>query len=1091
MRHEVPMIAVEEQARIVFLEALEGAPNQWTALLDQRCAGNAELRARVELLLHSHQAMGSIHGERGLQPSPTLDLPVPAESPGATIGQYKLLEQIGEGGFGLVFVAEQTEPVKRKVALKVIKPGMDTREVMARFAAERQALAIMDHPNIAKVFDGGATPTGRPYFVMELVRGVPITEYCDQQKLSPRQRLELFATVCQAVQHAHQKGIIHRDLKPSNVLVSRHDTTPIVKVIDFGVAKAMGPALTDKTFFTGIAQMIGTPLYMSPEQAGMSDLDIDTRSDIYSLGVLLYELLTGSTPFTKERFKEAAYDEIRRIIREEEPPKPSTRLSTSDTLPNIAANRGLEPKRLSGLVRGELDWIVMKALEKDRNRRYETANGLATDVQRYLADEPVAAGPPSAGYRLRKFVQRNKGPVLAASVVLVAILSGTAVSAWQAVRATAAANAERAANVRAQKRLAQIEKGLELFAGMLNGIDPRTEEKGDEPLYAQLRQKAEKAAAELDCEAVGDPLAVARLQTILGNTLRELGSYEAAVAVLLKAWATRERELGADHSDTLTTLHNLAGAYHDAGNLPEAIRLLEQVRDAFEAQLGRDHTDTLTTLNALALANKDVGRMPEAIRLYEIVRDARLTKLGADHPSTLVTLNNLATAYQAVGNLPEAIRLLEQVRDALVTKRGPGHPDTLTALNNLAAAYQAGGNLPEAIRLYEQVRDFRVKKLGSEHPYTLATLNNLATAYHSAGKLPEAITLLEQVRNTTTARLGAEHPFALGALMNLASVYKADGKLSEAIRLFEQVRDVQMTKLGAEHLNTLITLSNLASAYQADNKLPEAIKLFEQVRDVQMTKSGTEHPDTLNTLFNLASAYKAADRLPEAIRLFEQVREIQVTKLGNDHPDTLSTLNYLAWAYQAAGRLPEALPLYEQAAQGIAKRQFLDRHAGLIMANTIRAYEAAGQLEKAEAWQRQWLPVVKEKFGQNGPAYARELTGLGLLLVRQRKCTEAAEVLRDSLTIRERAQPEDWPTFNTMSLLGGALLGQKKYDDAEPLLLKGYEGMKTREKSIPKEARIRIAEAVERLVQLYEATDKKGEAANWRKQLETSTECKR
>jgi WD40 repeat protein len=346
-----------------------------------------------------------------------------------------------------VFLAEQAEPVRRKVALKVLKAGMDTRQVVARFEAERQALAIMDHPNIAKVFDGGQTPSGRPFFVMELVRGTPITEFCDQHQLTPRQRLELFVSVCQAVQHAHQKGIIHRDLKPSNVLVSRHDATPVVKVIDFGVAKALGQELTDKTVFTGVAQMVGTPLYMSPEQAGMSDLDVDTRSDIYSLGVLLYELLTGTTPFYRDRFTKAAYDEIRRIIREEDPPRPSTRLSEStDALPSVAAQRQTEPAKLTRLVRGELDWIVMKCLEKDRNRRYETANSLALDVQRYLHDEPVLACPPSAGYRFGKFARRNKRTLATAAalgaMLLVAVAAVVGSALWAASQADARAKVE-------------------------------------------------------------------------------------------------------------------------------------------------------------------------------------------------------------------------------------------------------------------------------------------------------------------------------------------------------------------------------------------------------------------------------------------------------------------------------------------------------------------------------------------------------------------------------------------------------------------------------------------------------------------------
>src|SRR5215831_12980637 len=425
--------------RDLFIAALQiPEPAERSAWLDRECGGDAALRQRIDVLLQAFDKAGSLLENPAVAVGVTSDEPI-TEAPGAVIGPYKLLEPIGEGGFGVVFLAEQTAPVRRKVALKVLKAGMDTRQVVARFEAERQALAIMDHPHIAKVFDGGATPSGRPYFVMELVKGVPITEFCDQDHWTPRQRLELFVAVCQAVQHAHQKGIIHRDLKPSNVLVSRHDATPVVKVIDFGVAKSLGQELTDKTLFTGLAQMIGTPLYMSPEQAGMSDLDIDTRSDIYSLGVLLYELLTGTTPFPKERFEQAGYDEIRRIIREEEPPRPSTRLSESkDTLASISAQRQTEPAKLTRLVRGELDWLVMKALEKDRGRRYETANGFARDIQRYLTDEPVQACPPSTTYKLRKFARKNRKALALAGASVLLLVAAVVVSTGQAIRATQA-----------------------------------------------------------------------------------------------------------------------------------------------------------------------------------------------------------------------------------------------------------------------------------------------------------------------------------------------------------------------------------------------------------------------------------------------------------------------------------------------------------------------------------------------------------------------------------------------------------------------------------------------------------------------------
>ena len=467
---------IDEEAIFHAARRLENADER-TLFIKQACGDNAALAQRVHSLLEMYGADSEFHEP---QPSVTIDEPPLTERPGSMIGPYQLKEQIGEGGFGLVFVAEQQEPVKRKVALKVIKPGMDTREVMARFTAERQALALMDHPNIARVLDAGATDSGRPYFVMELVRGIPVTEYCNQNQLSTRDRLDLFITVCQAVQHAHQKGIIHRDIKPSNVLVTSHDGKPVGKVIDFGVAKAINQQLTERSIYTNFAQMIGTPLYMSPEQAEMSGLDIDTRSDIYSLGVLLYELLTGTTPLEKKRFAKAAYDEIRRMIREEEPPKPSTRLSSLDSIASIAAQRHTEPAKLSKLMRGDLDWITMKALEKDRTRRYETANGLARDIQRHLSDEPVEACPPSARYQLRKFAKKNRAALTTAAAIALLLVAGVAVSTWQAVRAT------RAEHAALEARRAEAERAEGERLAKLDALEK-------EKLAVEQRTRAEKA----------------------------------------------------------------------------------------------------------------------------------------------------------------------------------------------------------------------------------------------------------------------------------------------------------------------------------------------------------------------------------------------------------------------------------------------------------------------------------------------------------------------------------------------------------------------------------------------------------------------
>ncbi len=599
------------------------------------------------------------------------------------------MEQIGEGGFGLVFVAEQQEPVKRKVALKVIKPGMDTRLVIARFEAERQALALMDHPNIAKVLDAGATESGRPYFVMELVRGIPITDYCDKNQLAPKERLELFVTVCQAIQHAHQKGIIHRDIKPSNVLVTSHDGKPVAKVIDFGVAKAIHQQLTDRSIYTNFAQMIGTPLYMSPEQAEMSGMDIDTRSDIYSLGVLLYELLTGTTPLDRKRLAKAAYDEIRRLICEEEPPKPSTRLSTSESIASVAAQRHTEPVKLSKVMRGDLDWITMKCLEKDRTRRYETANGVARDIQRYLCDEPVEASPPSATYRLRKLFVRNKGKVVAASLILLVLLAGIAVSTWQAIRATraeqlaltaaeeerkakqeaeaekanalAAAAAEKVANEQAKKNLAFARKGNELLGSVFAGLDPKKIAESGRPLQDVLRENLKKAVKELDGSAIGDPLEVATMQNTLGLSLLGLGEAKLAIEVFEKAWDTRKAELGPDHLDTLNSMGNLAEGYRDSGNLDKALPLHEETFKLLKAKLGPDHPGTLIKMRNLAILYDEVGQRDKALPLFEETLKLMKVKNGPDHPYTLASMNDLARYYWSLERLNDSVPLFEEL----------------------------------------------------------------------------------------------------------------------------------------------------------------------------------------------------------------------------------------------------------------------------------------------------------------------------------------------------------------------------------------------------------------------------------------------
>jgi serine/threonine protein kinase len=675
------------------------------------------------------------------------------------IGPYKLKEQIGEGGFGLVFVAEQQEPVRRKVALKVIKPGMDSRQVITRFEAERQALALMDHPNIARVLDAGATDSGRPYFVMELVRGIPITDYCDKNQLSPRDRLDLFITVCQAVQHAHQKGIIHRDIKPSNVLVTSHDGKPVAKVIDFGVAKAINQQLTERSIYTNFAQMIGTPLYMSPEQAEMSGLDIDTRSDIYSLGVLLYELLTGTTPLDKKRFAKAAYDEIRRMIREDEPQKPSTRLSTSDSIASIAAQRHIEPARLSKLMRGDLDWITMKALEKDRTRRYETANGLARDIQRYLSDEPVEACPPSATYRLRKFARKNRAALATASLFAITLVLFSALCIWFAIdslnaqhraaaaqalaeqerdRATAAAEAEKQAKVGAQAREAETKAVLDFVENkVFAAARPRGQE-GGQGYEVKLADAITAALPYVEKSFADQPLIEARLRMTLGLSFSYLGKDDVAEEQFRRARNLFTAKLGPDHPYTLASMHNLANSYYFLGRHPEALALREETLKLTKARLGPDHPDTLGCMNNLAQSYAAVGRHPEALALREETLKLKKAKLGPDHPDTLLSMSNLAYSYADLGRQADALRFREAALAVWKAKYGDDHPETLRSRGNLADSYAAFGRYSDAIKLYEEVLSRRGDFANPGDSTLVAATKGLARCFGSLGQRNES-----------------------------------------------------------------------------------------------------------------------------------------------------------------------------------------------------------------------------------------------------------------------------------------------------------------------------------------------------------------
>jgi serine/threonine protein kinase/tetratricopeptide (TPR) repeat protein len=780
--------------RSIFMAAVEReSPPERSAYLDKACGGDAALRQRIEALLVSHEQAGTFLrmpvperlAEKAAtpeKPDETLgEAPAARERPeahqegqGSRIGPYKLLQEIGEGGMGTVFLAEQTEPVRRLVAVKIIKPGMDSRQVIARFEAERQALALMDHPNIAKVLDAGTTENGRPYFVMEVVKGVPITRFCDDHRFTPRQRLELFVPVCQAVQHAHQKGIIHRDLKPSNVMVCLYDGRPVPKVIDFGIAKATGQKLTERTMFTEIGQVVGTLEYMSPEQAELNQLDIDTRSDIYSLGVLLYELLTGSTPLDRRRLKSAAMLEVLRLIREEEPPRPSTRLSESkETLPSISAQRQTEPARLTKLVRGELDWIVMKALEKDRNRRYETANGFAADVQCYLADEPVLACPPSAWYRLRTFARRYRVVLRVAAGFVTLLVLAAALSTWQAVRATLAEQRSNAERDRAEASFRMTREAVDrLFTQVSQS--PKLKAQGMETFRKELLQTAREfherfVREQFDTPAVRFDLGLAHRR--LAEINRELGDLARAEQSAAQAIAILGRLADAqpdvpDYRHELAVAHTVLGTVHAGGAHWDQAQAEYEKAVAIQEPLAGSHPDVAAyqyalpkTYAASGLAHSKLGRWDRAAAHYRQALDP-LDRLVREHPGVSDYRALLATtrmwlgeAYSAAGEHKEAEEALKKAAgdfERLLSDRPDAPPQDRESLARchaiLGRVYQ-GTAQPDKAEAAQQRALEVFEALARQHPdvpeftYDVGRCHfSLAETAASAGRLDTALT---------------------------------------------------------------------------------------------------------------------------------------------------------------------------------------------------------------------------------------------------------------------------------------------------------------------------------------------------------------
>jgi serine/threonine protein kinase/tetratricopeptide (TPR) repeat protein len=1028
-----------QRVQAIFQAVAELPPAERTAVLDRECDDDAELRRRVEALLRAHDDSRELPAaEPGPQPRLTAAY-VPAVEPGHLFaGRYKLREKLGEGGMGVVFVAEQIEPVQRRVALKIIRAGLDTHRMLARFEQERQALALMDHPNIAKVFDAGIDQAGRPYFAMELVKGLPLTRYCDDAKLAPRQRLELFIPVCQAVQHAHQKGIIHRDLKPSNILVGLYDGRPVPKVIDFGVAKATGPRLTEQSVYTEVGSIIGTLEYMSPEQAELNNLDIDTRSDIYALGVILYELLTGAVPFRRRELERAGLAEMLRVIKEVEPPRPSTRLSHSDTLPSIAANRHMEPHRLTALVRGELDWIVMKALEKDRGRRYETANGFATDVQRYLAGEPVLAAPASAMYRLRKFVRRNRGPVVAAGLVLLTLVGGTSGTTLGLVQA---------------KRQRQF-------------ADAKTQEAVNERNARDRALKAEQKARADETKARNQAFAALRSMTAevverkfaAGTVLTEddraflrgvIAQFDAFAAI--KGDDADSRLVRAEGRWRVGLMRYRLGELKEAEqDYNHALSIYKQLAAEFPARLEFRRELAGSHVNRGILL-RDTGRLKEAEQDYDEALSI-CTQLAAEFPAQAEVRERLASSHLNRANLLSdtgRLKVAEQDYERALSIRKqlaadfPARPEFRNELanshNNRGNLLKRSGRLNEAEQEYDKALSI-CKQLAAEFPARLAFRDRLAKSHLNRGML---------LRDTGRLK-EAEQDFddALSIRKQLAAEFPS--------------RPEFRRELARSHNNRGMLLSGADRRKEAEQDYDRALSIRKQL--------AAEFPSRPEFRMELARSHnnrgmllRDTGRLKQAEQEYDQALNLQ-KQLAADFPTQPEFRQELAQNYNnrgnllsSTGRLSEAeqdydqaLNIYKQLAAEFPARPEFRQELALSHNNRGFLLSNNGRLKEAERDYGEALTVRKQLAAEfpARPEFRQELAAShnsrGILLSKKGQLEEAKQDYDEALSIGKQLAAEFPNKSDLRNELAGtcvnlALLHQRRgaCATAKPLLLEG------------------------------------------------------